>query len=344
MANRQYWVDYAKAIGIFLVVYGHVLRGLANAGLPLDNTLYHLVDGVIYSFHMPLFFFISGLFFYSSFTKRGIKSFVSNKIDTIIYAYFIWSIIQGLAEVLLSSYTNSQVNFTDVLSLLWQPRAQFWFLYALFMVFVFASIIFTKISDKYILPVFICSIFIYIFQSNLPSSYNIGFITHNFVFFIFGAFLNKYSDFLNSPKSLTISAVFFIIFQYLFYLKLSDARYLVSIQSLLLALVSILFIIALSKNLAKNPKNWVLFIGSSSMAIYVMHVLFASGTRIVLVNAYNINSTPIHIIAGTVAGLIAPLLIVVFAKKYKFPYLFSAPISQFINNIYNKSASVFKFF
>ncbi|MEY8214537.1 MAG: acyltransferase family protein, partial [Colwellia sp.] len=68
--ERFEWVDYAKAIGIFLVVYGHVSRGLVSAGLMADSTLYQYADSVIYSFHMPLFFFLSGLFLVSSFKSK----------------------------------------------------------------------------------------------------------------------------------------------------------------------------------------------------------------------------------------------------------------------------------
>lgn len=45
--NRIVWVDYAKAIGITLVILGHV-------PVPED------IKWVIYGFHMPLFFVISG--------------------------------------------------------------------------------------------------------------------------------------------------------------------------------------------------------------------------------------------------------------------------------------------
>ena len=55
MQERNVWVDYAKAIGIILVVYGHVARGVFNAGLPMDEARFVLVDSIIYSFHMPLF-------------------------------------------------------------------------------------------------------------------------------------------------------------------------------------------------------------------------------------------------------------------------------------------------
>lgn len=47
--KRDSVIDIAKGIGIFLVVFGHV-------PLPMD------LITPIYLFHMPLFFFLSGMF------------------------------------------------------------------------------------------------------------------------------------------------------------------------------------------------------------------------------------------------------------------------------------------
>ncbi|EHT4942411.1 acyltransferase family protein, partial [Vibrio vulnificus] len=85
MSTRTEWVDYAKAIGIILVVFGHVNRGIYDAGFGLPESIHSVVDSVIYSFHMPLFFFLSGLFCMESFRKRGGTGVLKAKIDTLIY-------------------------------------------------------------------------------------------------------------------------------------------------------------------------------------------------------------------------------------------------------------------
>jgi fucose 4-O-acetylase-like acetyltransferase len=51
MNQRIEWIDVAKGIGIFLVIVGHLISH--------DN--FNLLADYIYSFHMPLFFFLSGL-------------------------------------------------------------------------------------------------------------------------------------------------------------------------------------------------------------------------------------------------------------------------------------------
>ena len=61
--NRILWIDTAKAIGIFLVFYGHLIEPLINT----DDAVF-LQFKFVNSFHMPFFFFVSGFFF-----KRNLK-------------------------------------------------------------------------------------------------------------------------------------------------------------------------------------------------------------------------------------------------------------------------------
>ena len=53
--NRILWVDAARGIGMMLVVLGHAISDTT-----MDNPLLSRLFYFIYSFHMPLFFFISG--------------------------------------------------------------------------------------------------------------------------------------------------------------------------------------------------------------------------------------------------------------------------------------------
>lgn len=70
--RRIQWIDICKGLAIFLVVLGHTLR---------NNVSYIY----IYSFHMPLFFFLSGLVLNRE--KYTLKSFVVNRFNTLIVPY-----------------------------------------------------------------------------------------------------------------------------------------------------------------------------------------------------------------------------------------------------------------
>lgn len=71
--KRQEYIDIAKGIGILFVVIGHLT----------DSD----VQSFIYLFHMPLFFFLSGLLFHDS------DNFVCKKITQLIIPFFVFSII-----------------------------------------------------------------------------------------------------------------------------------------------------------------------------------------------------------------------------------------------------------
>ncbi|CEG52405.1 acyltransferase family protein [Stutzerimonas kunmingensis] len=327
MQERNVWVDYAKAIGIILVVYGHVARGVFNAGLPMDEARFVLVDSIIYSFHMPLFFFLSGLFFFDSLQKRGRGGLIINKVDTIVYPFIVWSLLQGLFEVVLSNYTNGQVTLVEVFSLLWMPRAQFWFLYALFLVSVVCAFLYARADRRYFLPFVVLFGLLYVFQQDLTVNNMTRFILGNTVFFALGVWFNEVKAFfLARYTQLTLFfGALFILGQYLFHVTF-DLNYADGGMAVLaLATISIFFMIALSMWLGQFRVDWFLFIGVSSMTIYLMHVLAGSGVRVILSKFLGIDSITAHLIIGTLIGTAAPLLAQVVINRYKLYFLLTPP-------------------
>lgn len=335
--SRTDWVDYAKAIGIILVVYGHVARGMYNAGIEMPVQLYILADSVVYSFHMPLFFFLSGLFFYSSFAKRGGGRLVLNKIDTILYPYLLWSLLQGGAEVVLSNHTNGNVTLEEVLAV-WSPRAQFWFLYALFFVFVVSSAIYSWVSEKFGIFLFILAGVLYLYQPTFLGIQVPGYISNYLVYFMFGVIFTRYNlhDRISSSFALALMLLAFIAGQSLFHGYLDKVYSNRGVDSLLLGLVSILFVVSLSALLCKRPNQFFAFIGASSMAIFLMHILTGSGVRVILSNLLGIDSAVMHLVLGCLAGLLVPLVALMVINSLKIPYVFSAPISQWLAFGYHK--------
>lgn len=88
--KRIEWIDICKGLGIFLVVIGHT--GIAK----FSQTAYDW----IYSFHMPLFYMLSGLVFngvkYDTFSK-----FIKRRLKTLVIPYFILNtILFCIAKVL----------------------------------------------------------------------------------------------------------------------------------------------------------------------------------------------------------------------------------------------------
>ena len=81
VSNRNEYIDWLKGFAIFLVVLGHCWL--------LDRGIFWL----IYRFHMPLFFSISGYLFSS---KRKFKDFVKIKFKKLIIPYIIFFVMSYL--------------------------------------------------------------------------------------------------------------------------------------------------------------------------------------------------------------------------------------------------------
>lgn len=82
--NRDKSIDIAKGIGILLVVLGHC------------PYVWNPVKQWLYSFHMPLFFMISGLLWdKASHEKRGFlnASFVVKKLQRLMIPCYIWALL-----------------------------------------------------------------------------------------------------------------------------------------------------------------------------------------------------------------------------------------------------------
>lgn len=86
--SRDLSFDFIKGVLIILVVVGHVIQGLYGIDVPdvWENPLFN----VIYTFHMPLFIFISGYFFYHS-LKSPLSSLIKKKFLRLIVPSFVWS-------------------------------------------------------------------------------------------------------------------------------------------------------------------------------------------------------------------------------------------------------------
>lgn len=122
MNNRERNIvfDALKALAIFLVVYAHSIQYIG-----VNDYWTNPVFQFIYSFHMPLFFMISG-FFFSSALRLGLKDFLKKKGVTLLLPCFVWAFIYGGIQ-----FTSWEEYVQKIVNPLQWP---FWFLKGLFLV------------------------------------------------------------------------------------------------------------------------------------------------------------------------------------------------------------------
>jgi fucose 4-O-acetylase-like acetyltransferase len=137
-SERANAVDIVKGIAIILVVLGHTAQGMMHRGWWLTPRSLFL-ETFIYSFHMPAFFFVSGLFVKGSIAKRGAHKFTVEKMKTVLYPYVILAIMSAAIEPLVEQFRSSTHPFQwrGFLFDLADGQAS-WFLFTLFVCLILA--------------------------------------------------------------------------------------------------------------------------------------------------------------------------------------------------------------
>lgn len=308
--QRDAWVDHAKGIGIILVVYGHVLAGLLKTDIFAQPAFHQLCFSIIYTFHMPLFFFLAGIYFENSFKKRGASILIANKVDTVIYPYLVWSVIQYSIQIFLSDHTNSKISYDRIPQLILMSGAQFWFLYTLFFVFVVCSVIRRFFPVRSLMAVLTIFLLVYLYQKNLPEGLSPNRFYNSIIFFIVGIFYGQARDKfdVNSRLSLVILTVSFLLAQYYFHYVLGYSASYIGIEWLVLAFISVFFICAVSKGIKPGALPWLAYLGEHSMPIYLMNIIGTAGARIILGHFMGINDGIVHIVIGFLIGLLGPII------------------------------------
>lgn len=136
--NRLDWVDQAKGLTMIIVIYLHCTTAVyAHIGLA--------------SFHMPLFFFLSGFFLFRK--SRNFADYIRLKFNSLIIPYFIFGAILATYSTVLDIYRGEEsMPGLRYIGLLVNARhapfyGSLWFLLSLFCVELILFILHKNIAS-----------------------------------------------------------------------------------------------------------------------------------------------------------------------------------------------------
>ncbi|MET3355555.1 UNVERIFIED_ORG: fucose 4-O-acetylase-like acetyltransferase [Xanthobacter viscosus] len=312
--TRFHWIDYAKAIGILLVVFGHVLIGMRFSAFTQFPSWMTAAEFYIYSFHMPLFFLLSGYVFPISKEKKFGHFLVSSLINLFI-PYLIWNVVFALLKNLSFGSVHVAVPLNDIPKVILHPIQHFWFLPYLFMIrflYWFAE----RIDGMRGLGVFAaCTAAWYMIYSTfgLQDAVDPRFYM-GLAFFGLGTLLERSSDVLAALRRGGALAACVLAWA-----ALATVCYLFGFGLFvpLAAIAGVAAVVSLALLLPAPTTPWsraLGFLGEASLGIYITHGIFMALTRTVLLKVY-VSSVGVHIILGTMAAVICPIILVIVANK-----------------------------
>lgn len=248
---------------------------------------------------MPIFFFLSGLLIQRSVSK-SLKDFIVDKLKTIAYPYFVWSIIQGVLISAAFRYINSSISLTDLWQIIYQPIFIFWFFYVLFIITVFYK--FARDLGASAVHFLIFSTFLYYLHLLEPSFLSwevLDLICRFTIYFAIGAAIsNRLMTNLSQVNtsiliSITISG--FLAIAATVWFNLTENQITAPLTAMIGVSATIALAILLERfKFASFVKLW----GVLSLQIYVIHTIITAGMRIIIQNIFGTTEPFTHIFWG----------------------------------------------
>ena len=211
--KRDLSLDFLKFSLVILVILGHAIQFyLAKFGYDFDeSTLYRF----IYSFHMPLFIFLSGCLFSLSKTLEVFKLF-----KLLIIPFFVWGSINFFIK-------ESDLTFIEhIYKIVVSPDSSLWFLWVLFWLMLSTNILLRLskgVNVLFLLLSLLYGVFLYItFLIFDLSSFGFKLYTWYWFFFISGVFFYKNKSGLGGLKRNRINISLVIAYVFVFTLWKRD--------------------------------------------------------------------------------------------------------------------------
>lgn len=268
--ERIQYIDFAKGLGIFLIVIGHCI-------LPFN------LHDAIFSFHVPLFFIISG-FFIKPFSKVE----VIKTARLLLVPMYFTTLIAVFLLLLMNTHNGTYVGpgFLRIVSRYVFCRhfgvCGLWFLFALFWGKLLFQII-KKYLPKYS---FVVSLALFIIAYLFPSYIKIAdlpfYISQSFscVIFLYAGYIIHEKDILGVVtdfRSLIISTIV-VLFAYLVPMNMVISQFPLGIFNVATSIILSLSILYISKYISeKNGFSTVVafvnFYGRNTLLVLCLHGL-----------------------------------------------------------------------
>lgn len=324
-AARLDWLDAAKGLGMLAVVAGHALGGLidspAGGAAGLRPTFF-----LIYAWHMPLFFLLSGVLVQAR-IERDATGFGRSLFTRIAWPYFFWSIVQLTIIHALGTLVNRPVDdlAKPILALPWHTVSQFWFLYALFVLHGLALLSVRHIGAIGFLALGCAFKAASVLWPAMPEVLRLA--ANQAPFYALGVALGAEGirraaidrpAWLGLP--LVVSAAIVVVGAALF-VTISTHPEMLRVASakiaaiawrpamIPVALLAVLAAVMLAAAAPGRVKDGLILLGRRAMAIFILHIMAIAGVRIIAMKLLGIGDPwallPVLIAAGLAGPLIA---------------------------------------
>lgn len=318
-------IQALKGLACLFVVAYHVVGNGQGSGIRVspDSLLFQFSQSISL-LRMPLFTFLSGVVYAMRPVVPGtLGPFLGKK----ALRLYVPAIVVGL---LYFAATNLVMGGDDggtphgvlgVLGVLFFPYAHFWFLQALLVIIVVvgvAEVCGLMSTPRRMAAVLLATFLVHHFGNSNFLFFSIGRASYLLPFFVLGVAVMRFGGQLQWSRPVTIGLL--CAFAATMVLHVAGVTGIhgapLSQRSFLALLLSCSGLLLLWRFMP--PVHWLARIGAFSFAIYLYHVFFTSGSRMLL-GMLDVDAVPLLFVSGLVAGIAGSILVQRVAERLPWP-------------------------
>lgn len=282
--RREAWLDGLKGFGCLLVILGHVLSGYLDAGTfpGCYGPLYSLRTW-IYSFHMPLFFLLSGFTFTLAYFRDGKlrRSHFFRQLLDLVWVYTVFALLQWGVKQLVPGLVNEAYSLKDLKGMFQKPLGNFWYVYILCLMYIIgAAVRMPRRSPLWLIP--LAGLSIYAASAHLDwTELTVYRLLYHLCFFFLGSVLCTRRKLLYSEKLMGLSVMVLATAAY-FYFCWYTRNWYAGWKFLIAAATSYVFLWEFARWRTLSGLRVFQLFGKYALEVYLLHTFFTGGLRTLL--------------------------------------------------------------
>ncbi|MDE5861676.1 MAG: acyltransferase, partial [Ruminococcus sp.] len=216
-SNRIVWLDSLKGLAIISVVLGHAFLAVQQINLfPEKQNMVTIIKEYIYTWHMPLFFVLSGMAFRISCLKDDSPDFskIRKNALNLFIIYLIFATALPVLKIIFSQFVNNKVYIKDLIKVILLPDTLMWYLWVLIIYYFLFPLLFNKKHKSIIFTVLLCISFIatYLYKSEILTQLSIRNLFICAVFFYIGMQFRELISVTDNKVIVAVSGCFIMIY------------------------------------------------------------------------------------------------------------------------------------
>jgi hypothetical protein len=327
--DRLNWITDSTGVAIILIVIGNCLRGLLEGGLLPEDGWFHVVDAMIYSFHMAMLFVLAGLTFVTWAMPMEPVPFVMSRLKGLVWPMTLWTWMYYVVKIISGKLANNPTPWSEFPFNPLPPKVHYWDLWTFFLVSlaVYAIRPIWLRNKTALWPWLVLLVITSYLSKDIPlmglqgeaQLLFIGLFALSFHFspyFVAGILLARrpWPKF-GWPGILV--AILVLVPSVLLPLKpLDHYDTFEHTIYLIIAFTGSVAVIHIMREIDLQKPTLLRSFGGAWLAIYCAHPIFSPAFRMVLTKL-GVTNISAHVIGGTLIGLFAPLLMLAVAKRLR---------------------------